>query len=153
MYFRLIQIDFYSDFTQLKYVYAEIENIIDPETIKEQTNLENTPTNTERIKLDLINEEVEIFKESNLKFIEENENLKKDNNNLIKELSILKKENELQKNVINQNNIDKEELEFLRLNLIYSHKCQSKKLFSSGYKVGTKEYKECIMRKGKLLND
>ena len=150
---KKIQIDFYSDFTQLKYVYAEIENIIDPETIKEQTNLENTPTNTERIKLDLINEEVEIFKESNLKFIEENENLKKDNNNLIKELSILKKENELQKNVINQNNIDKEELEFLRLNLIYSHKCQSKKLFSSGYKVGTKEYKECIMRKGKLLND
>ena len=150
---KKIQIVFYSDFTQLKYVYAEIENIITPETETEETNLEVAPTNTEKIKLDLINEEVEIFKESNLKFIEENEKLKKNNNNLIEELSSLKKENELQKNIINQNNIDKEELEFLRLNLIYSHKCQSKKLFSSGYKVGTKEYKECIMRKGKLLND
>ena len=72
---------------------------------------------------------------------------------MIEQLSILQKENELQKNTINQNNIDKEELEFLRLNLIYSHKCQSKKLFSSGFKVGTKEYKDCIMRKGKMLND
>ncbi len=150
---KKIQIVFYSDFTQLKYVYAEIENIIKPETETEETNLEGAPTNTEKIKLDLINEEVEIFKESNLKLIEENEKLKKNNNNLIEELSSLKKENKLQKDIINQNNIDKEELEFLRLNLIYSHKCQSKKLFSSGYKVGTKEYKECIMRKGKLLND
>ena len=30
------------------------------------------------------------------------------------------------KRTINQYNIDKEELEFLRLNLIYSHKCQKK---------------------------
>ena len=94
---KKIQIVFYSDFTQLKYVYAEIENIIKPETETEETNLEGDPTNTEKIKLDLINEEVEIFKESNLKFIEENEKLKKNNNNLIEELSSLKKENKLQK--------------------------------------------------------
>ena len=47
-------------------------------------------------------------------------------------------------------NLDQEELEFLRLNLIYSSKCQSKKLFSTGFKVGTPEYKECIMKKGKI---
>ena len=150
---KKVLIDFYSDFSQLKYVYAEIENIIASENEDSVSVEETASTNTEKIKLDLINEEVEIFKESNLKFIEENESLKKDKNNLIEQLSILQKENELQKNTINQNNIDKEELEFLRLNLIYSHKCQSKKLFSSGFKVGTKEYKDCIMRKGKMLND
>jgi rod shape-determining protein MreC len=150
---KKVLIDFYSDFSQLKYVYAEIENIIASEDEDSDSIEETASTNTEKIKLDLINEEVEIFKESNLKFIEENESLKKDKNNLIEQLSILQKENELQKNTINQNNIDKEELEFLRLNLIYSHKCQSKKLFSSGFKVGTKEYKDCIMRKGKMLND
>ena len=38
----------------------------------------------------------------------------------------------LKKISINQYNIDKEELEFLRLNLIYSsHKCQTRKLFST----------------------
>ena len=59
----------------------------------------------------------------------------------------------LQKEKINQFNIDKEELEFLRLNLIYSHKCQTKKLFSTGYKVGTPEYKKCILNKGKKINE
>ncbi len=150
---KKVLIDFYSDFSQLKYVYAEIDDLIASENENNKTIEEVKSTNPEKIKLDLINEEVEIFKESNLKFIEENENLKKDKNNLLEQLSVLQKENELQKDIINQNNIDKEELEFLRLNLIYSHKCQSKKLFSSGFKVGTKEYKDCINRKGKVLND
>ena len=66
-----------------------------------------------------------------------------------KQIEILKAENEFQKNIIQQHDLNKEELEFLRLNLIYSSKCQSKKLFSTGFKVGTPEYKKCIMRKGK----
>ena len=68
---------------------------------------------------------------------------------LNKQIEILKAENDFQKNVIQQHDLNQEELEFLRLNLIYSSKCQSKKLFSTGFKVGTPEYKECIMRKGK----
>ena len=64
----------------------------------------------------------------------------------------LKKKVEKQNNIIAQNSIDKSELEFLRLNLIYSSKC-NKRAFKKGYKVGTPEYKECILRKGKKLND
>ena len=81
--------------------------------------------------------------------MEENQELNALTNELNKKIEILKAENDLQKNIIQQNNLDQEELEFLRLNLIYSSKCQSKKLFSTGFKVGTPEYKECIMRKGK----
>ena len=54
---------------------------------------------------------------------------------------------------INQFNLDREELEYLRLNLIYSHKCQTRKLFSTGYKIGTPEYKKCILNKGKKINE
>ena len=93
---------------------------------------------------------MQILEESNTKFLEENKELNTLTNDLTKQIEILNSENEFQKNVIQQHNLDKEELEFLRLNLIYSAKCQSKKLFSRGFKVGTPEYKECIMRKGKI---
>ena len=63
----------------------------------------------------------------------------------------LEKENIEYKDLIKQDQTDQEELEFLRLNLLYSNKCQSKKLFSTGYNVGTDEYKDCIMRKGKKV--
>ena len=71
-------------------------------------------------------------------------------NDLNINIAILKNEIVNQKKIINQTDIDKEELEFLRLNLLYSHKCQTRKLFSTGYKIGTPEYKECILNKGKI---
>ncbi len=51
--------------------------------------------------------------------------------------------------MISQNSIDKNELTFLRLNLIHSSKCK-KTAFKKGFKVGTPEYKDCILRKGEL---
>ena len=93
---------------------------------------------------------MQILEDSNTKFLEENKELNTLTNELNKQIEILKSENEFQKSVIQQHNLDQEELEFLRLNLIYSSKCQSKKLFSTGFQVGTEEYKECIMRKGKI---
>ena len=57
-----------------------------------------------------------------------------------------------QKNEIAQYYIDQEELEFLKLNLIFSSKCQ-KTVFKKGYTVGTKDYKDCILRRGAKLND
>ena len=71
-------------------------------------------------------------------------------NNLNSKILNFKNEILTQKKTINQFNIDKDELEFLRLNLIYSNKCQ-RKLFSTGYKVGTPEYKECVLNKGKKI--
>ncbi len=145
-----ILINFYSDFTQLKYVFAEIDELM-PTTVEiEENNQTNVSSNTEQIKLDLISDELQILEESNTKFLKENKELNTLSNELTKQIEILKAENEFQKNVIQQHDLNQEELEFLRLNLIYSAKCQSKKLFSKGFKVGTPEYKECIMRKGKI---
>jgi len=148
-----IFIDFYSDFTQLKYVLAEIDAVIPTSTEIENTNQTERIANTEQIKLDLISDELQILQESNSKFLEENQELNSISNELTKQIEILKLERDYQKKIINQHDLDIQELEFLRLNLIYSSKCQSKKLFSKGYKVGTSEYKECIIRKGKLVND
>ena len=145
-----ILINFYSDFTQLKYVFAEIDELVpvSAET-KENDQIDNS-SNTEQIKLNLISDELQILEESNTKFLEENKELNNLTNELNKQIELLKAENDFQKNAIQQHNLDQEELEFLRLNLIYSSKCQSKKLFSTGFKVGTPEYKECIMQKGKI---
>ena len=145
-----IFINFYSDFTQLKYVFAEIDELTTSPVKTEEDDQTEDSSNTEQIKLNLISDELQILEESNTKFIEENKELNNLSNELKKQIEILKAENDFQKNVIQKHNLDKDELEFLRLNLIYSSKCQSKKLFSTGFKVGTPEYKECIMRKGKI---
>ena len=144
-----ILIDFYSDFTQLKYVFAEIDELTSTSVEIEKNDQTKVSSNTEQIKLDLISDELQILEDSNTKFLKENIELNNLTNQLSKQIEILKSENNFQKSIIQQHNLDQKELEFLRLNLIYSSKCQSKKLFSTGFKVGTPEYKECIMRKGK----
>ena len=100
-------------------------------------------------KVKILEDEKKIIEESNLKFKEENDYLKFRINDLSNEISSYKNIISSQKTVINQSNTNKEELEFLRLNLIYSHKCQTRKLFSTGFKVGTPEYRKCILNKGK----
>ncbi len=145
-----ILVNFYSDFSQLKYVFAEIDEITTTPVEIEENDQTQVSSNTEQIKLDLISDELQILEDSNTKFLRENKELNTLTNDLSKQIEILKSENELQKSVIKQHNLDQEELEFLRLNLLYSSKCQSKKLFSTGFKVGTEKYKKCIMRKGKI---
>ena len=148
-------IDFYSDFQQLKYVFAEIEQDL-KETVSIEANETediNSSSTTEKIKLDILNEELKILNETNEKFYQENQILRSRINEKNLQISDLQKSVDVQNQRITQDNIDKEELEFLRLNLLYSSKCQTRKLFSKGYKVGTQEYKDCILRKGKKIND
>tara|TARA_B100000161_G_scaffold258325_1_gene223142 strand:+ start:118 stop:1350 length:1233 start_codon:yes stop_codon:yes gene_type:complete len=153
-----VYINFYSDFTQLKYVFAEVEPEIkkssfeDPETEITDQSEKVSLNNTEKIKINLLNEEIEILNDSNSKLIEENKTLNSKTNKLNQQILDLENKVRTQAKKIDQNNIDQKELEFLKLNLIYSSKCQ-KTVFKKGFKVGTKEYKDCIYRKGKQLND
>ena len=55
----------------------------------------------------------------------------------------------VQKNKIDQFNLDKEELEFLRLNLNYGHKCRKSIFNAKGFSVGSVKYKKCVMNKGR----
>ena len=67
-------------------------------------------------------------------------------------MKLLNYQNEIlnQKQIINQFNIDKKELEFLRLNLDYSHKCRKSFFNNKGFIVGTPEYKKCVLNKGRI---
>ena len=143
-------VEFYSDFSQLKYVFAEI---VVRKDIKNSNNLENQETNPIEAKIKILEDEVEIIEDSNIKFKEENDYLKIKINELNDKIFNLNLNLSKQNQEINQFNLDREELEYLRLNLIYSHKCQTRKLFSTGYKVGTPEYKKCILNKGKKINE
>ena len=137
-------VDFFSDFSQLKYVFAEIIT---------KTNIEklNSSENKKPIdaKIRILEDEIEIIEDSNTKFIEENEDLKNQINLLKDKVINFQTEISLQKQKINQIIIDKDELEFLRLNLEYGHKCRKSFFNKKGYVAGTLKYKNCVLNKGR----
>ena len=131
----------------------EEEKTIDNQS--NQTNNELSSVNssdTEKIKLDLLNDQIKILNETNQEFIEENQSLKSQSNDLNIKIFELQKELIIKDEQIKQNILDKKELDFLRLNLIYSSKCQ-RSTFRKGFKVGTPEYRKCILSGGKHIND
>ena len=144
-------VDFYSDFSQLKYVFAELVEKIEVKNIdqqaEEQISQINNPVGT---KLQILEDEKKIIEQSNLKFKGENELLKIKINNLNKQIADFKNKVYDQKQIIAQYNIDLNEIEFLRLNLEFSHKCRKSFLNNDGFEVGTLEYKNCVMNKGQI---
>ena len=108
----------------------------------------DTNTNPMDAKLRIIEDEIKIIEDSNIKFKEENENLKNEIITLGNEISNFENKVESQKKIIEKFDIDKEELNFLRLNLEYGHKCRKSFFNSKGFSVGTTEYKNCVLRKG-----
>jgi len=147
-------INFYSDFQQLKYVFVEIEkkgteNQVD---IKNDNVNVKSISNTEMIKLDLLNDQIKILDETNQRFIKENQILKSKTNEQNDKIYDLQQKVDIQAEKTEQNIADEEELDFLKLNLLYSSKCQ-RSTFKTGYKVGTPEYRKCILRRGKKSND
>ena len=140
-------INFYSNFSQLKYVLVEIENTNSLSTT-DNDQREIILDDTESVKIKLLNDQIDILNDSNKKFFEENIELASQNKNLLIQNNKLENRIKKQTTEINQNKLDQEEFEFLKLNLLYSAKCQ-KSVFKKGYEVGTPEYKNCILKKGR----
>ena len=140
-------INFYSNFSQLKYVFVEIENSNSLSTT-DNDQREIVLDDTESVKIKLLNDQIDILNDSNKKFLEENTELASQNKNLLIQNNKLENKIKKQTKEINQNKLDQEEFEFLKLNLLYSAKCQ-KSVFKKGYEVGTPEYKNCILKKGR----
>jgi rod shape-determining protein MreC len=140
-------INFYSNFSQLKYVFVEIENSNSSSTT-DNDQREIVLDDTESVKIKLLNDQIDILNNSNKKFLEENTELASQNKNLYIQNNKLENKIKKQTKEINQNKLDQEEFEFLKLNLLYSAKCQ-KSIFKKGYEVGTPEYKNCILKKGR----
>ena len=146
---KKFKVDFYSDYSQLKYVFAEIvtKTEIDNSNLEKESNDTQTPMSA---KLKILEDELKIIEQSNLKFKDENENLKVSINNLNNEITKFKDEIFNQKKIINQFDIDTQELQFLRLNLEYGHKCRKSFFNNKGFIVGTDEYKNCVLNRGRI---
>ena len=143
-------VEFYSDFSQLKYVFAEVIN--KTEVKKEELDIsqnDNVSKNPFDTKLKILEDEIKIIEDTNLKFKEENETLKTDINNLNSKISNLENEIFSKNEEIKQFNLDTKETEFLKMNLYYGHKCRRSFFNSKGFSVGTPEYRNCVMKKGR----
>jgi len=139
-------VEFYSDFSQLKYVFAEIITKTEVSQISEDENKQNNPYEE---KLRILEDEVKIIEETNIKFKDENENLKNEVNDLSNKVLSLKNEISSQKQIINQFDIDKKEMEFLKLNLDHGHKCRKSFFNNKGFVVGSEDYRSCVFNKGR----
>ena len=139
-------VHFYKDLSQLKYVkvlsFKKENNKVTSEVLKNAideniTLIKRQKDISDEIRLKLVNQN-RVLAEELRKSQSEKKQLKK----LIKEKDlIIKKETEHHKNI-----------EFLELNLLYGEKCfkgNFKNILKKKYKVGSPEYKDCVMSKGK----
>ena len=148
---KKFKVDFYSDFGQLKYVFAELVTKTEVKNEDQQAEIDDLKKiNTADTKLQILEDEKKIIEQTNLKLKDENESLKITINNLNKQNVDFRNELYDQKQIIAQYNIDLDEIEFLRLNLKFGHQCRKSFLNNDGFEVGTLEYKSCVMNKGQI---
>ena len=142
-----LKVDIYKNFTQLKYV--KVTSFSKEATVLDQTSKKELKTMDAQIleatkkeeNLRILLEEKKIAIEVRQNIEEENSQLKNKLFNLQTKLADFEQSTQVQKN-------QEEEMKFLRLNLLYGHKCR-KTIFNKLYKVGTPKYKNCVLQKEK----
>ena len=139
-------VSFHKDFSQLKYVkvvsFSKENNLLDLSSKRNAQKIENEieETNQQQETLRILLEQKQIADEIRIKIQKENDILRNESVRLKNEILLEKKNNQ-------QNINQKGEIKFLEMNLVYGHKCR-KSIFNRLYKVGTTEYKECVLNKG-----
>ena len=140
----MIKIEFFSDFSQLKYV--SVVSFVKKNLNNQSEAIDDLPLGA--IEIDQLNEKIKVLlkeksveEEIRTKIQQENETLKKQLLNAEKDILNLEDK-------FVENKIEEEELKFLKLNLEFGHKCR-KTFFNDLYEVGTVEYKNCVLSKGK----
>ena len=145
---KTLKVSIYKDFTQLKYVkvisFSKEEKALDQTSKDELETMDAQILEATKQKenIRILLEEKKIAEEVRKNIEEENRQLKNKIFNLQTKLADTE---EIVEEQINQ----KEEIKFLELNLLYGHKCR-KTVFNKLYKVGTSEYRNCVLQKGKI---
>jgi rod shape-determining protein MreC len=141
-----LTVNFYNDFSQLKYVkvvsFSKENNLSDLSSKKDSQKLDEEikEINQQQETLRILLEQKKIADEIRIQIQKENDFLRIESTRLKKEILAEKKINQ-------QNKTQAEEIKFLKMNLIYGHKCR-KNAFNNRYKVGTAEYRKCVLNKG-----
>ena len=153
-------VNFRRDFSQLKYVkvvsFSKEKKILDLSSKNNALKLENEikDTSQQQETLRILLEQKKIADEIRIKIQKENDSLRIDRIRLKKESNFFKNENVRLKNEVlvdkitnNKNLVQDEEIKFLKMNLYYGHKSR-KNFINDRYKVGTAEYRKCVLNKG-----
>ena len=139
-------VNFHRNFSQLKYVkvvsYSKENFFLDISTKKNPQKLgdETEETNQGQETLRILLEQKKIADEIRVKIEKENDFLR---NERVRLKNLILNKNK----IVKQNKLQNEEIKFLEMNLYHGHKCR-KSMLNNLYKVGTSEYRECVLNKG-----
>ena len=140
-------VNFYRDFSQLKYVKVSSltkENInIDKSNKKifDEKNNQITQLNNQAQDIEVLKQQKVINEEIKFKLQSENAKLKEDLNNT--QIKLNKRNKGLKAGEKENKN-----LKFLELNLLYGHKCRKSIFKPRLFKINTNEYEACVLNKG-----
>ena len=144
-------VNFYKDFSQLKYVkivsYSKERTPLDPSSKQDLKDIEDKIDETNQMQetLRILLKQKKIADDTRIKIEEENDILKEKIIKFDTEMSVIKK-------TIQQDESRKQEILFLELNAIYEKKCK-KTFYNKLYVKNSKNYKNCILNKGKILKN
>jgi rod shape-determining protein MreC len=145
-------VNFHKDFSQLKFVkvvsFSKEKSFLDLKSKKDVQKIEDEikETNQQQETVRILIEQKKIADEIRVKIQQENNFLRDERVRLKNEILAEKKINQ-------QDKTQENEVKFLKMNLYYGHKCR-KTRFNSRYKIGTAEYRECVLNKGlKKINE
>ena len=147
-----IIVNFYRDFTQLKYVkilsYKKESTQLDQNNkiVFEEKSKQIIEINSQDKDIKVLQQQKIINKEIRNKLEIENTKLKE---NLIN----TQKEVEKQKNKLKEIQVGNQDIEFLELNLLHGHKCRKTFLRPKLFKINTLEYRACVLSKGIVKNN
>ena len=143
-------VNFYKDFSQLKYV--KISSYQKDVKLDQSNKKIYNEGKSQILKINHLIEEIKVLKQQ--KIIADEIRNKFENENTELKQGLIKAQRELielNKN-IDKVKKDKEEIKFLELNLLYGPKCRKTFLKSSLFKIGTPEYKNCVLNQGVIKN-
>ena len=141
-------IDFYIDFTQLQYVkvlsFKKAKSVLDQSSKKgiEKINDEIKSLKKQKETVRVLLEQKKISDEIRIKIEEENNFLKNRTIKLENDLNQLEKK-------FKKITLGNEENRFKEFDILYGRKCK-KTFYNKLYKVGTTEYKNCVLNKGEI---
>tara|TARA_B110000027_G_C16103549_1_gene294195 strand:- start:123 stop:1346 length:1224 start_codon:yes stop_codon:yes gene_type:complete len=146
-----ILVNFYGDFSQLKYV--KISSYLKEDTAIDQSNKKNFEVSNNQV-LTINNqiEEIKVLQQQKIINEEIRAKFEIENAELREKFIRIKKELIEKNKRIKENQIKTKEIEFLELNLKYGHKCKKSFFKPSLYNPKTEEYRDCVFRKGLLKN-
>ncbi len=143
-----LKVNIYKDFSQLKYV--KVISFTKEEKALDQTSKDELKTmDAQILEATKQKENIRILLEEKKIAEEVRKNIEIENSQLKRKIFNLQTKLTKTEEAVEEQKKQKENIEFLELNLLYGHKCR-KTVFNKLYKVGTPEYKNCVLQKGKM---